>query len=110
VPLDINAGIHDGHGGSLGGAGSVPVGHSIRAFNELAGASGKKQSIIGEEIIKHIEREETLPPGFDGQAVNDPSYGREIYLRRVCSLARLTLFEGGHEILYDAAFRWFDGF
>jgi len=25
-------------------------------------------------------------------------------------MARLTLFEGGHEIIYDAVFAWFEGF
>ena len=40
IPIDINAGIHDGHGGTPGGKGSVPVGHSIRAYNELVKAAG----------------------------------------------------------------------
>lgn len=110
VPVDINAGIHDGHGGTLGGQGSVPVGHSIRAFNALVKASGKERNIIPEAIIEHIERSESVPGDFAGQGVSDPTYGREIHLRRLSSLARLTLFEGGHEILYDAAFSWFEGF
>jgi hypothetical protein len=31
VPIDINHGIHDGHGNN-----SVPISQSLRAFNELA--------------------------------------------------------------------------
>jgi len=113
VPLDINAGIHDGHagelGGELGGEGSVPVGHSIRAYNEVAGALRKSSEIIPEEVIDAIERDETVPTEY-GEPFDDPVYGRIIHLRRTTSMARLTLFEGGHEIIYDAVFAWFEGF
>ena len=109
IPVDINAGIHDGHAG-IGGEGSVPVGHSIRAYNELAKASQKPGDVIPEDIISSIEREKRIPGGFERRMIVDPVYGREIHLRRVSSLARLTLFEGGHEILYDAAFEWFEKF
>lgn len=114
IPVDINAGIHDGHGGALGGAlggaGSVPVGHSIRAFNELARAAGKTGASIPEEVIAKIEREEKIPEGFERRTIVDDAYNRRVHLRRENALARLTLFEGGHEILYDAAFAWFERF
>ena len=110
IPMDINAGIHDGHAGLPGGEGSVPVGHSIRAFNELVKAAEKLGDVIPEEVIDTIEREERVPEGFERRTIVDPSYGRVIHLRRISSLSRLTLFEGGHEILYDAVFDWFDGF
>ncbi len=110
VPMDINAGIHDGHGGLFGGMGSVPVGHSIRAFNVLADASGNKGDMIGEDLIAYLEDEENMPSWGDPGDVFDPSYGRDIHLRRTSGLARLTIFEGGHEMLYDNAFSWFDAF
>lgn len=110
IPVDINAGIHDGHGGSFGGAGSVPVGHSIRAFNELSRAAGKTGSVIPEEAITRIEKEETVPEEIENHSFVDTAYDREIHLRRENALARLTLFEGGHEIIYDAAFNWFERF
>lgn len=110
IPADINAGIHDGHGGELGGEGSVPVGHSIRAFNELARAAGKPSEMISEDVIGMIEDEETVPDYVLSETAEDPLYGCKIHLRRSCGLSRLTLFEGGHEILYDAAFAWFDRF
>jgi pimeloyl-ACP methyl ester carboxylesterase len=109
IPMDINAGIHDGHAG-IGGEGSVPVGQSIRAFNELVKASEKPGDVILEDIIDVIEREERVSEGFERRTIVDPVYGRAIHLRRVSGLARLTLFEGGHEILFDAAFDWFDKF
>ncbi len=110
VPIDINTGIHDGHEGSAGRCGSVPVGHSIRAYNILMEASGNKRKIIPEEVIGDIERNRAIPAEFDRGDINDPAYRREIHLRRVSALTRLTLFEGGHEILYDSAFAWFERF
>jgi acetyl esterase/lipase len=110
VPVDINAGIHDGHGGAFGGEGSVPVGQSIRAYNELVVAAGKDLETIPEEVIEHIERNEKVPEWFDHGDIADPSYDRPLHMRRPNALARLTLFEGGHEILYDTVFRWFERF
>ena len=109
IPVDINAGIHDGHAGR-GGEGSVPVGHSIRAFNELAKAAGKHGDIIPEEVIGYIEQNESIPEKSGEVAEDADVYGREIHLRCKSGLARLTLFEGGHEIIYDAAFNWFEKF
>jgi undecaprenyl-diphosphatase len=110
IPMDINAGIHDGHAGQPDGEGSVPVGHSIRAYNELVQAAGKTTDIIPEEVIDTIEREQHIPDGFERRTIDDPAYGRQIHLRRITALTRLTLFEGGHEILYDPVFDWFDSF
>ena len=106
IPMDINAGIHDGHGGE----GSVPVGHSIRAFNELAKASGNKSQIIDDSGIEYIERVIKIPDSLQSVNTIDDEYERKIHFRRVSSLSRLTIFEGGHEMLYDSAFKWFDKF
>ena len=106
IPMDINAGIHDGHPSE----GSVPVGHSIRAYNELANASGNKNGVVGEEVIEYIERMQCVPDWFPSGDTKDELYPREIHLRLISSLVRLTIFEGGHEILYDSAFGWFDRF
>ena len=106
IPMDINAGIHDGHPNT----GSVPVGHSIRAFNELAKASGDKNGIIGEELIEYIEQTQSVPDIYPSADKTDELYPAGIHLRQISSLARLTIFEGGHEILYDSAFGWFDKF
>lgn len=110
IPMDINAGIHDGHGGTLGGEGSVPVGQSIRAFNALARTVEDYDSVIEEHVIDYIEEHEAAPEWFEKGETNDPDYPGGIVLRRTSSLARLTIFEGGHEILFDTAFAWFDRF
>lgn len=104
IPMDINAGIHDGH------TGSVPIGHSIRAFNAVVKAAGKSSDAIPEETIEFMEAEERAQSQYRPEPSFDPDYSREIHLRRVSGLARLTIFEGTHEIIHDAAFAWFDRF
>ena len=110
IPMDINAGIHDGHGGSYGGAGSVPVGQTIRAYNELVKAADKPSDIIPEDVIEIIEKDEHVPDYAVSEVSEDADYRRAIHLRRTSGLTRLTILEGGHEILYDAAFAWFERF
>lgn len=109
IPMDINAGIHDGHAGEQGGEGSVPVGQSIRAFNTIALAGGHDPRIIPEDVIEYIEENEEVPESYRARS-QDPAYDRTIHLRATAGLARLTLFEGGHELLPDAVFTWFDTF
>lgn len=95
VPVDIGTGIHDGH------TGSVPVGQAIRAYNILAAPKDR----ISEEDIAFIEEKEQVPPHLTAQE-GDPSYGRKIHLRKQSRCVRLTLFEGGHDMLPEPAFEW----
>ena len=44
LPIDINAGVHDGHGGR-----SVPIDHSLKAFNVLAEAT---LATMGQKVDK----------------------------------------------------------
>ena len=95
VPVYICTGIHDGW------KGSVPVGHSIRAFNLLAEEADR----ISEADIASIEAKESVPEHlrFTG---TDPFYPERIriHLRRDSKYARLTVFEGAHQGNYPAAF------
>ena len=96
LPVDIGTGIHDGH------RGSVPVGQAIRAYNTLAAPEDR----ISEEDIVRIEAEEKIPDHLKAGS-GDPAYGSHtVYLRKQSNLARLTLFEGGHDMIADAAFEW----
>ena len=96
LTVDINAGIHDGH------IGSVPVGQAIRAFNMLAAPEDR----ISEEEIEFIEANEAVPEHLAANN-DDPVFGgRKIYLRKHSLTARLTLFEGGHDLLPEPAFEW----
>ena len=96
VPLDINAGIHDGH------SGSVPVSHSLRAFNAVAADSHR----IAEEAIWRMVRDEAVPQELLTNE-SDPYYGdKRVLLRRQSNNARITIFDGGHEIIPNAALHW----
>lgn len=100
VPIDINAGIHDGH------KGSVPISQSLHAFNVLAEANGFKDKQISEADIQFMTREEKVPPALAGETENDTERKRTILFRRVAGPVRITIFEGGHETEADAAWNW----
>lgn len=97
VPFEIAAGIFDGHFGH-----SVPVRHSLEAFNEVAKANG--EAPIDEATIEAWSAApwRTHVPTVDGEQL-DPTYDRTIYFRRTSKNARVTLFEGDHERLDAAA-------
>lgn len=96
VPLDINAGIYDGH------TGSVPISHALRAFNAVAAAADR----IAEADIAHFVERAAVPPHLVGEWP-DPLYGeRRVLFRRQSGAARITIFDGGHEIIYGAALNW----
>lgn len=98
LPLDINVGIHDGH------TGSVPVGHSIRAFNQVAAEKDR----ISEEDIEYIEKNRKLPEALE-KASEDSLYGsKKVLFRRQSGSARLTIFNGGHEAVHKAALYWLE--
>ena len=94
VILDIGTGIHDGH------TGSVPVSHAIRAFNRVA----DPQDRISDQDIAYMVETEKIPAHLAFQE-EDPAYGPyKVLLRRTSGMARLTLFEGGHDLLPCPAF------
>lgn len=96
VPLDINAGINDGH------SGSVPVSHSLRAFNLVAAPADR----ISQEDIEFFTGKAQVPPHLNAE-LTDPAYGEKAPLfRRSSGKARITIFDGGHEIVYEAALCW----
>lgn len=96
VPIDINAGIHDGH------TGSVPISHSLRAFNLLAAAADQ----LSEEQIQHFVSTQKIPPSLPVAKGNLFSAQKPILFRRQSNRARITIFEGGHEADYEAGLEW----
>ncbi len=100
VPIDFNAGIHDGH------TGSVPIHHSLDAFNEIAAAVGA--AAVTAREIQQLGSRTNLAQPLDSDRVEDAVYGRKIHFRRYAGKSRVTIFEGGHEGLPAAAFDWFD--
>ena len=96
LPLDMNAGITDGH------TGSVPISHSLRAFNLVAAPQDR---IAEDDISFFVERAE-VPPHLK-QELSDPAYGeKQPLFRKTSGKARLTVFDGGHEIIFPAALKW----
>ena len=94
VIVDIGTGIHDGH------TGSVPISHAILAYNEIA----EPQDRISREDIDYMVETEKIPEHLQF-CEEDPAYGsHKVLLRRTSGMARLTIFEGGHDILPEPAF------
>jgi len=96
LPLDINTGVTDGH------TGSVPVSHSLRAFNAAADPADR----IAEKDIDQIVRTAKVPTHLRCK-ISDRAYGPKVpLLRKTSGPVRVTLFKGGHEIVVPAALNW----
>jgi hypothetical protein len=96
LPIEMNAGIHDGHDGR-----SVPVSQTLRAFNAIALAQGHPP--ISEEDIGRYLRRECQPLAQSDRFIELP-----VYLIRETGSARCVLFEGGHDGLPDAGMRFLE--
>lgn len=95
VHLDINHGIHDGV------TGSVPFPHSLRAFNQVA----KPDDRVAEADIQTLLKSRRKPASQ--WLTSDPLYHEEpLRFRKTSGRSRVTLFEGGHEIIHHAALNW----
>lgn len=98
VKMDINAGIHDGY------TGSVPVSQTLRAFNVLA---DEKDRLSKDQIQYFVEKQE-VPPSLK-DVFFDRYYGeKKVLFRRESHNARVTIFEGGHEGIPNAALHWLE--
>jgi peptidoglycan/LPS O-acetylase OafA/YrhL/pimeloyl-ACP methyl ester carboxylesterase len=96
VHLDINAGIRDGH------EGSVPVSHALKAFNILAVPAARLDNVD----IEYIVNSSKVPDHLVSK-IHDPAYGEKRPLfRRLSGNTRITIFDGGHEIIHEAALQW----
>ena len=71
--------------------------HSLEAFNELAvDVSDKDLSDEIEEYYKTLE----MPKSFK-KALGDPLFAeKKTLFRRISGNARVTIFDGGHEIVH----------
>lgn len=100
LPIDIAAGVEDGH------TGSVPVKHSLKAFNILAYLH--RVQLISDDEISQISVRKRLTRPLPEDTRPDPTFGRAIHLRRTAGPSRVTIFEGGHEGLPKPAFEWLE--
>jgi pimeloyl-ACP methyl ester carboxylesterase len=100
LPIDINAGIHDGH------KGPVVIDHSLRAFNVLARANGKPDQALTDEQTRYLVTEQKVPASLTDTWERDIRRSTPVLFRRSAGPVRLTVFDGAHEIDYYAAVRW----
>ena len=89
--MDLNAGIHDGH------LGSVPISHVLHAYNALARANDHPEATLTEEQIAVMTRERRVPEDLAGENEGVPYRKGRVLFRRQAGPVRITLFEGGHE-------------
>jgi len=96
--LQIGTGIEDGH------KGSVPIGHTLRAFNAVADDADR----ISEADIAAMEAKPSMPKPLL-QKIDDRTYGdhRPLF-RKVSGNVVVTIFQGGHNILPDAGLAWLE--
>lgn len=95
IPLHLFAGIHDGY------TGSVPISHSLLFYNKVVTAlfPSSPELLIPEKVIRSLLAQR-LNPGADS---NNRLQNRLIQLEKKAGPVRLTLFEGGHEMLAPVA-------
>lgn len=91
--LLLFAGVHDGY------TGSVPVTHSIDFFNKVVAdlAPGDPAAAVPWEVAEALLRQRGLPG--PGGSTSRPAPGSTIYEKSLQDRVRLTIFEGGHEML-----------
>ena len=103
VALDLAAGQLDGHADN----GPVPISHTLNAFNAIATAVGGT-SVSEQEIAELSRVDGYLGTPLPSDTVGDDLFGRKLYLRRTAGLARVTIFQGGHEWIPGAVVAWFE--
>jgi hypothetical protein len=98
VNLSIQAGILDGH------KGSVPVSHSLLAFNEVA---EEKDRLSAKEIGYFTEKAKV--PEHLVREIKELPYGKKGPLfRRSSGTATVTIFQGGHEWVAPVVLSWLE--
>jgi len=100
LAIDINAGIHDGH------TGSVPVSHTLRAFGALAAANSQPEKQLTDGQIAAMVKDRRVPAELAGERVDEPGRKHPVLFRREAGPARVTIFDGGHAGDVPTAIRW----
>jgi hypothetical protein len=100
VPILIAHGLRDT---------TVPLGHALAAFNDLAAPEDR----FTDEERQALDRQRRIPSTLSGFAgASSPLFketGTPVRLERRSRTATLVLFEGGHDMFYNASFRWLAG-
>ncbi|MEO1269620.1 MAG: prolyl oligopeptidase family serine peptidase [Myxococcota bacterium] len=98
VAIDLNAGLYDGHQGA-----PVPVRQALLAFNALA----QPHDTFSQEEIEHITQKADIPTHLKGEMATDQAYKKHARIfRRQSGPVRVTLFDGGHNMLPQPGLEW----
>lgn len=98
VNLHINTGIRDGHDGS------VPISHSLLAFNAVA----DRKDRLSKGQIRHFVKKAEVPKSLRSE-ISDASYGeKQPLFRRTSGNATVTVFDGAHELVSSAVIAWIE--
>ena len=93
--LNIYCGIHDGY------TGSVPISQSVHFYNKLVvGMGGKENDMVSEQELYYMLSQRTNEPNLTTRQYIDD---RLIHYLKQYKQIRLTIFEGGHEMLERVA-------
>jgi predicted esterase len=94
VPVYVAHGIRDD---------IVPVRHAVGAFNQLADA----QDRLGDELLRAITSAKPQPPSaWRGKSDPYALAAAPLHLARSSANVTLMLFEGGHDVVFDAGLGW----
>lgn len=98
LPVSLWAGVEDGH------SGSVPIRHSLAAFNAIAEAHGDPQ--ISEQEMNELSTQKQLTSPQASDQEQNETLGAAIFLHRQSGPSSITIFAGGHESNPEAALEW----
>lgn len=100
TPIDLNAGITDGHHGT------VAISHSLNFFNAICAKHDRLSVDIARKLMEG--KQEQFPSNeIVYRPPIDPIYGaKRVLFRRESENIRLTIFDGDHEMITDAAIDW----
>lgn len=102
LPIQLNGGIHDGH------RGSVPVNHTLRAFNVLARANGNPEQEISPEAIDYIRERETIPDNLETHPRPQLLRQKPVLFYRRAGPVELNIFEGAHDSDFPDGVKWLE--
>ncbi|MBD3241965.1 MAG: prolyl oligopeptidase family serine peptidase [Chitinivibrionales bacterium] len=82
----------------------VPPSHTLHAFNDLA----RRRDRIGDNAIEYISENHALPDGLGGEHTDSlyADAGVALLFERTSRNAVIKLFEGRHDVIYNAGLVW----
>lgn len=90
--IEICAGLYDN---------TIPVSHTLRAFNALAEEADR----VSKEDIEYMRVHKKIPEKLKLK-IDDPVYKNKALFRRKSGNVRVTIFNGGHHIMRPAAIEY----